>query len=63
MADGNRYVIIPQMWADEEFLREAKEAFKQLGEDGYERGADRSRDRVDSGSTYWVVTILMMITL
>ena len=33
MADGNRYVIIPQMWADEEFLREAKEAFKQLGED------------------------------
>jgi hypothetical protein len=33
MADGSKYEAVAEWWADEEFLREAKEAFKQLGED------------------------------
>jgi hypothetical protein len=32
-ADGSKYEVIWKLWADEEFLREAKEAFDQLGED------------------------------
>jgi hypothetical protein len=31
--DGSKYEVIWKLWADEEFLREAKEAFDQLGED------------------------------
>ncbi|KAF8232244.1 hypothetical protein L208DRAFT_1397657 [Tricholoma matsutake] len=30
---GSQYEVIGAKWADEEFLREAKEAFNQLGED------------------------------
>jgi len=32
-ADGSKYEVIWKLWADEEFLRKAKEAFNQLGED------------------------------
>ena len=33
MVDGSKYQTVAEWWADEEFLREAKEAFEQLGKD------------------------------